>query len=143
MLRIIIEHSSFNKFCPLSTRSNDSSYFGCKNFTFIFWHFVFSTGSSNVHPAQLTLSPIHNHKTKYENNFSEIGYDTHHTQKIMWFFQNVTMWLKAFKYTRHEEFFAFFFFWVWNFVQMWKINMKRKYLVTFVFEKTIIRFAKN
>jgi len=30
--------------------------------------------------------------------------------------------------------FFFFFFWVWNFGQMWKINLKRKYLITFLFK---------
>jgi hypothetical protein len=40
-----------------------------RRFTFIFWSFVFSATSSNVHPAQLTLSPIYNHQTKYENFF--------------------------------------------------------------------------
>jgi hypothetical protein len=43
-----------------------------KSFTFIFGHFVFSATFSNVHPAQLTLSPIYNHKIKYENIFSKI-----------------------------------------------------------------------
>ncbi len=40
-----------------------------RRFTFIFWYFVFSATSSNVHPAQLTLSPTYNHQTKYENIF--------------------------------------------------------------------------
>jgi hypothetical protein len=54
-----------------------------KKFTFIFRHFVYSATSSNVHPAQLTLSPIHNHKTKYENTFSKNEYGNHHSQKFM------------------------------------------------------------
>jgi hypothetical protein len=35
-----------------------------------------------VHPAQLTLSPIHNHKTKYKNICSKNDYGTHRSQKI-------------------------------------------------------------
>jgi hypothetical protein len=36
--------------------------------------FVLFATSSNVHPTQWTLLPIHNHKTKYENTFSKNGY---------------------------------------------------------------------
>jgi hypothetical protein len=35
------------------------------------------------------------------------------------------------------------FFLVWNFAQIWKINMKREYSTTFFFKEKIIRFPKN
>jgi hypothetical protein len=50
-----------------------------KKITFIFEHFFFFVPFSIVHAFQLTLSPIHNHKTKYENIFFKNGYGTHYT----------------------------------------------------------------
>jgi hypothetical protein len=112
-----------------------------KKFTFVFWHFVYSATSSNVHLAQLTLSPIHNHKTKYENTFFKNHYGTHHSQKFMQFFQNVTMWLKTFKYTCPKRRIFFFLG-----LKIWT-NLKKKYekriLHHFFFKKKVIRFTKK
>jgi len=62
-----------------------------------------------VHPAQLTLRPIHNHKTKYENISYKNGYGTHHTQKkknvILSKCDNV---IGKFKYTCNDK--SSFFF---------------------------------
>ncbi len=72
-----------------------------KKFTSIFWHFVFSATSSNVHPAPKWLChQFITHKIKYETIFSRDGYGTHHAQKFMEFFQNVTMWLKTFTFLK-------------------------------------------
>jgi len=43
------------------------------------------------------------------------------------------MWLKTFKYTYDDKSFYF----VWNFAQMWKINMKIEYLIFFWRKKSL------
>jgi hypothetical protein len=46
------------------------------------------------------------------------------------------MWLKTFKYACDDKSFYF----VWNFLQMWKIKYER--IVDFFLEEKIIKFAK-
>jgi len=96
---------------------------------FIFWHFVFSATSPNVHPSQLTLSPIHNHKIKSENTFSKNCYGTSYTKNyvILSKCDNVIKNIQI-----HMPWRVFFFL-VWNFAQMWKNKMRKEYLVTFFF----------
>jgi hypothetical protein len=75
--------SSFKGFCPLSTRWDYSSQFGCKKIHIHFLTFCFFYHLLKCAPTQLTLLPIYNHKIKYENNFSKNDCGTHHTQKLM------------------------------------------------------------
>jgi hypothetical protein len=103
-----------------------------KKFTSIFWHFVFSATSSNVHQAPKRLChQFITHKIKYETIFSRDGYGTHHVQKFMEFFQNVTMWLKTFTF--------FFGLKIWTNV---KNKMKRECLITFKKRKNSLNLQK-
>ncbi len=82
---------------------------GCKKFTFIFWQFVFLCHLLKCAPNPKWLghqSIIQN--IKYEIILLKNGYHTHHKQKFMLFFQNMTMWLKTFKYTCHDSFLFWF-----------------------------------
>ncbi len=74
MLRIIIEYSSLKDFALSKLGEMIHPNLVVKIFTFIFWHFVFSATSSNVHPnpsdkTQVTLSPIHNPQNLIWNYF--------------------------------------------------------------------------
>ncbi len=92
-----------------------------KRFTFIYWHFVcFLAISSNVHPGPSTkprklkiklLFPkmvIHPSLAKFRGILSKCD--------------NVIENIEI-----HMSWEVFFL--VWNFAQMWKINMKREYLI--------------
>ncbi len=80
------------------------------------------------------------HKTEYENTFSKNGYGTHHLQRFMCFFQNVTMWLKTFKYTCQWQV-SFFF----GFEVLYKCKNKHEKWTFYHFfgKKKVTRFAKN
>jgi hypothetical protein len=134
LLRIIIEYSSFKGFCPYQlgeiihlnlVEKNSHSYFDI----------LFS-----LPPPQMCTQP---NWLCHQSIITKLNMKILSPKIVMapiistnWY---VTMLLKTFKYTCHDE----SFFLVWNFAQMWKINMKRKYLVTFFFEEKVIRFAKN
>jgi hypothetical protein len=97
-----------------------------KGFTFIFWHFVFSATSSNVHPSLNWLChQSRAHKTKNMKLLSSkmIMALIIPKNKIHIILSNiVTMWLKTFKYTCCNK---CLFFWAWKFAQMRKINIEK------------------
>jgi hypothetical protein len=87
------------------------------------------------------LAPIHNLlELNMKLLFSEMVMTPKICKNSCNSFQNVTRWLKTFKYTCPDECVCVcvFFFWVWNLVQMWKINLKREYLI--FWEKKTIRW---
>ncbi len=70
----------------------------------MFFDILFSLSS-----LQMCIQPQVTKPTKLKMKlflfFSKNGYGTYHTQNFMWFFRNVTMWLKTLKYTCHDKFF--------------------------------------
>jgi hypothetical protein len=84
VLRIIIEYGSFKGFLP-QYQLGEMIHLNLvlKTFTFISFDILFSLSPPQMcTQAQLTLSPIGNHKTKFENIFFKNGYGTHHMQKL-------------------------------------------------------------
>jgi hypothetical protein len=86
-----------------------------------------------VHLAQLTLSPIQNHKTKYENVFFK---------KWLWHPSYAKLYIILSKSDNvieniqiHHAMTSLLFFLVCNFAQLWKKKYEKKDLPTFFFEK--------
>jgi hypothetical protein len=99
--------------------------FDVKRFTFIFWHFILFATSSNVHPAPKWL--CHQfiiHKTKYETTFFKKWLWHSSYTKIHIIFSKCDNVIENIQI--HMSWQVFFFL-VWKFAQMWKINMIREF----------------
>ncbi len=134
MLRITIEHSSFKGFYPQKLNEMIHPNLVGKIFTFIFWHFVFSSAFSKCAPSpkQLYHQSI-THKAKYETTFSKNGCGTHNTQNSD----------NSFKMWQCDQIHISSCFGL-----KFCTNVKNKYekgifWSLLIFEKKIIRFFKN
>jgi hypothetical protein len=79
------------------------------------------------------------HKTKYETNFSKTNLV--HPTYIKNSCNSFKMWQCDWKHPNIHVTTSLFL--LWNFAQMWKINMKREYSITSFFEKKITRFVEK
>ncbi len=133
MLRIIIEYTRFKGFYPQKLGEMiHSNLVGKSSHPYLTFCFLCHLLSCAPSPKWLCHQFI-THKIKYETIFSRDGYGTHHAQKFMEFFQNVTMWLKTFT-----------FFFGLKICTNVKKYMKRDCLITSKKKKEkLIKFTKN